>query len=90
MCPRRCSPTWAYPRRRGGNGEAGDVWGVGEGLSPQARGEPRLRDPDHLFKGPIPAGAGGTPPQLGNLALEEAYPRRRGGNSAPLPNAFHA
>ena len=51
---------WAYPRRHGGNDIEGHGKNVPLGLSPQARGKPRILTRPDLCFGPIPAGTGET------------------------------
>ena len=75
-----CSPRRAYPRRRGGNRCQNWPPICQVGLSPQARGEPVDQREIAILVGPIPAGAGGTPPRRLALPKVRAYPRRRGGN----------
>ena len=79
----------AYPRRRGGNDHGRAVQYVQEGLSPQARGEPGRVFWGRPGLGPIPAGAGGTPPWPIARNPWRAYPRRRGGNRNELESGSH-
>ena len=50
------------------------------GLSPQARGKPRWASGSQGVIGPIPAGTGETIVIMQRLHIDEAYPRRHGGN----------
>ncbi len=75
-----CPWSWAYPRRRGGNGARGICIRRRKGLSPQARGELDRRVQARQDDGPIPAGAGGTITLDTHGEAWTAYPRRRGGN----------
>ena len=49
---------WAYPRSRGGTDGIGPGGGVGQGLSPLTRGNPRAKSARVMSAGPIPAHAG--------------------------------
>ena len=72
-------PLAAYPRRRGGNFGPSDIMEVVEGLSPQARGEPRWGRWRRRSAGPIPAGAGGTFSTRGLTASQGPIPAGAGG-----------
>ncbi len=72
--------TRAYPRERGGNVGGGAVDGVGQGLSPRARGKRGDRGLQRPAVGPIPASAGETTIQTRSVQPNWAYPRERGGN----------
>ena len=71
----------AYPRMRGGNGveELPDT--IPEGLSPHARGKPKLGLTHLALIGPIPACAGETTAEVFLNRVIRAYPRMRGGNT---------
>ena len=76
----------AYPRWRGGNQWRADTGSARWGLSPLARGKHFRRDGRAFCVGPIPAGAGETPPTLPRSRIPRAYPRWRGGN--PSKSAY--
>ncbi len=70
----------AYPRMRGGNLKAWADEHSAAGLSPHARGKPKVLH--ELLKGcgPIPACAGETINRVNCFCFKRAYPRMRGGN----------
>jgi hypothetical protein len=70
----------AYPRWRGGNRRSSWVSSSAKGLSPLARGKPRISALPGRSRGPIPAGAGETRPTSSRRTPGRAYPRWRGGN----------
>ncbi len=70
----------AYPRRHGGNNGMALIYSPIEGLSPQARGKPKVGKSGSGSAGPIPAGTGETPHIFIFIFVDWAYPRRHGGN----------
>ncbi len=74
---------WAYPRIRGGNSALKSSAYTFQGLSPHTRGKPLIGDREKAMKGPIPAYAGETQATKPHAWPWRAYPRIRGGNTAP-------
>ena len=69
---------------------ASDAAERSEGLSPLARGKRSSGRHAARFRGPIPAGAGETPPASRSTRNCRAYPRWRGGNHGGLRLAGRA
>ena len=67
-----------YPRWRGEHGRWSNSQSEQSGLSPLARGTPRINTPSQCPARFIPAGAGNTPPSPRLRILVTVYPRWRG------------
>jgi len=73
----------AYPRERGGTLLPARVLVVWGGLSPRARGNRLCSPRSPVWPGPIPASAGEPRWRTPRRRDAGAYPRERGGTSAP-------